>query len=286
MVANLKQVLSILIVSIFLTGSLVAQDDPPTAETSERIAAFQNIRDEWDESYAAFWKELGATKPGPDRDKLLAGAPRRRDFVARAMELVDEVPDDAAAAKVLAWCLSNGEDTLVVKRCKELIVKHHSNSEAMGALCLRLSSRLSKSTFESLENTLSTATLPLVRANARQAIVIQLRKWIASVRYINSLKSDRQIENYEKRAGAEHVTWIRSLREKDLQTRLESELETLIENHPGNIAKWAESTLYEVRYVSVGKTAVETSGKDSDDKAFKLSDYRGKVVVLYFWGST
>lgn len=34
----------------------------------------------------------------------------------------------------------------------------------------------------------------------------------------------------------------------------------------------------------VGEQAPEISGEDVDGKAFKLSDYRGKVVVLDFWG--
>jgi thiol-disulfide isomerase/thioredoxin len=36
---------------------------------------------------------------------------------------------------------------------------------------------------------------------------------------------------------------------------------------------------------SVGKTAKEIVSEDIDGKKFKLSDFKGKVVVLYFWGS-
>lgn len=36
---------------------------------------------------------------------------------------------------------------------------------------------------------------------------------------------------------------------------------------------------------AVGKTAPEISGEDIDGKSFKLSDYRGKVVLLDFWGN-
>jgi hypothetical protein len=35
---------------------------------------------------------------------------------------------------------------------------------------------------------------------------------------------------------------------------------------------------------AIGKTAPEIEGKDVDGKKFKLSEYRGKVVVLDFWG--
>ncbi len=38
--------------------------------------------------------------------------------------------------------------------------------------------------------------------------------------------------------------------------------------------------------MSPGKKTPETAGTDSDGRAFKLSDYRGKVVLLNFWFST
>jgi cytochrome oxidase Cu insertion factor (SCO1/SenC/PrrC family) len=34
----------------------------------------------------------------------------------------------------------------------------------------------------------------------------------------------------------------------------------------------------------VGQEAPEIEGEDIDGKQFKLSDYRGKVVLLDFWG--
>jgi hypothetical protein len=37
--------------------------------------------------------------------------------------------------------------------------------------------------------------------------------------------------------------------------------------------------------VDVPYPAPEISGADIDGKPFKLSDYRGKVVVLDFWGN-
>jgi hypothetical protein len=46
----------------------------------------------------------------------------------------------------------------------------------------------------------------------------------------------------------------------------------------------AKTTLYEIRNLRVGKTVPEIEGEDVDGAKFKISDYRGKVVMLDFWG--
>jgi peroxiredoxin len=57
-----------------------------------------------------------------------------------------------------------------------------------------------------------------------------------------------------------------------------------VDGNRGGLGKAAAAELFEVRRLGVGKTAPEIEGKDGDGKHFKLSDYRGKVVVLDFWG--
>ena len=36
---------------------------------------------------------------------------------------------------------------------------------------------------------------------------------------------------------------------------------------------------------AIGKPAPEIEGEDIDGQRFKLSDYRGKVILLDFWGN-
>ena len=46
----------------------------------------------------------------------------------------------------------------------------------------------------------------------------------------------------------------------------------------------AKAVLFEMRNLRVGKTVPDIEGEDVDGVKFKLSDYRGKVVMLDFWG--
>jgi AhpC/TSA family len=57
-----------------------------------------------------------------------------------------------------------------------------------------------------------------------------------------------------------------------------------VDNHrPGGLGKWSEAELYALHNLIVGKVAPEIEDRDGEGKAFKLSDYRGKVVLLQFW---
>jgi len=52
----------------------------------------------------------------------------------------------------------------------------------------------------------------------------------------------------------------------------------------GSFLACLSNALLAAEEVTLGKPAPEIDGKDIDGKAFKLSDHRGKVVLLTFWG--
>jgi thiol-disulfide isomerase/thioredoxin len=52
----------------------------------------------------------------------------------------------------------------------------------------------------------------------------------------------------------------------------------------GYLGALAEAELYEFEHLAVGMVAPEIEGVDEDGVPFKLSDYRGKVVAIDFWG--
>ena len=51
----------------------------------------------------------------------------------------------------------------------------------------------------------------------------------------------------------------------------------------GTVGERAKAELFEIRNLRIGKEAPDIEGEDQDGKPFKLSDYRGKVVLLDFW---
>ncbi|HEX5135393.1 MAG TPA: hypothetical protein VFY93_00345 [Planctomycetota bacterium] len=52
----------------------------------------------------------------------------------------------------------------------------------------------------------------------------------------------------------------------------------------GTLGARADGGIFEIEHLGIGKTAPEIEGEDLDGKPMKLSDFKGKVVVLDFWG--
>jgi hypothetical protein len=51
----------------------------------------------------------------------------------------------------------------------------------------------------------------------------------------------------------------------------------------GTVGDNANMELFAIRHLAVGTEAADIEGPDQNGVVFKLSDYRGKVVLLYFW---
>jgi thiol-disulfide isomerase/thioredoxin len=78
---------------------------------------------------------------------------------------------------------------------------------------------------------------------------------------------------YEKSPKAEHKALL-----------LKSQRQ-LAELHPTTIeGKRAKGAVFQAEHLQIGMTAPDVSTTDVDGAAFKLSDYRGKVVAIVFWG--
>jgi hypothetical protein len=94
-------------------------------------------------------------------------------------------------------------------------------------------------------------------------------------------------------AGLFGKEYLQDLRRQD-RARAIREAEALLERAAkqygdvkipdgGTVGEKAKAELFESRYLRVGKVAPDIRGVDQDGKRFKLSDYRGKVVLLDFW---
>lgn len=89
--------------------------------------------------------------------------------------------------------------------------------------------------------------------------------------------------------GNDYLQQLRSLGQAKLSGRIEKLFVRAAKEFPdvkfrdSTVGEWAKLELHDIRHLGIGKVAPEIAGKDQNGTEFRLSDYRGKVVLLYFW---
>jgi hypothetical protein len=208
-----------------------------------------------------------------DRVVVLIGEMPLKDLVARIgrsrlghAKLMDAVlqraekdAKDPQAGDLLAAVASNGRYSDVGPKAARLLVEKFPDHPAVERVCLAAADMPGGE--ELLRQVLEKDPKPKVKA----AATLGLGKAIAEK--VDRL-GDKPAEADKLAAEAEkHLIAAAELYKDDAARK-----------------KDAENELRVIRTLRVGKEAPDINGPDLDGKDFKLSDYRGKVVLLDFWG--
>jgi hypothetical protein len=112
----------------------------------------------------------------------------------------------------------------------------------------------------------------------------QLRALIAKTQ-------DKELLGQANLALGQHLAkrYQQAFQKKDAgASKIAKEAETVLEQTGKDYAALntqVKDALFDLTKLAVGRTAMEIEAEDLDGKQFKLSDYRGKVVVIDFWGN-
>jgi hypothetical protein len=225
-----------------------AADPPPANEI------FAQISKEFDAAQAAFMEEYRAAKDDAARAKLVEEKyPRPSKYAPRVVAFVDRNPDDPAAVDALVWLATRADGPDALKPALERLSRHHLKSEKIGPVCQRLGYNTDASAQAFLAKVMEGSPHRDVRGTACFAMGQSL---------LNANKGPEAEKRFEE------------VVEKYAD----------VQGGRGTLGESAKSQLFEARNLVTGKVAPEIEGEDVEGVRFKLSDYRGKVVVLDFWG--
>jgi hypothetical protein len=96
--------------------------------------------------------------------------------------------------------------------------------------------------------------------------------WVEASGYLATLRREKLSEEAAKRLD-------------ELMALLRTDYKDELDSKGRRFGDVVEGKLRQMNDLVVGKVAPEIEGKDLDGAPFKLSDYRGKIVVLDFWGN-
>ena len=246
--------------------------------------------------YAAIQKAMGDNK-NPSREEWqkiqeTVKEPDSKAYLAPAQQLLDEDKTDLTAFKTIQWMMNNARDPESTKTAVALLEKHHMERPEMADMCDMLAQGDGSALLPKL---LASSPHLDVRGRACFAMAEGLKNDIQNAADIKS-QSQAELDSMKSWLGAERFAALSKLDVQATQKQIEELYDRVakefadVKLYAGSkrettLGKLAAAELNEIHNLAVGKTTPEIEGVDLDSVAFKLSDYRGKVVLLDFWGN-
>jgi hypothetical protein len=240
---------------------------------------------------AANASQKEASAPAARFRKLLddyEGGAKAPELAGGFLELAEQHPSDPVAIDSLIWVLTKLRLRPEATRSLELMERDHLNNEQFGAACRHVARTPSVAAEKLLRTATEKSRSEKVRGQACRQLAFLLDQQ-ASV--VDQLKkepesADRVLQFY----GAEYGKHLKSLDREQLEKKREQHYELMLTSFAdvttsdGTLGEIADKALFRIRHLSIGRVAPEIEGEDIFGKTFKLSEHRGKVVVLSFWG--
>jgi hypothetical protein len=265
----------------------------------------QERRDTPAEQYKALVKEQvaaaasGRVLSDAERMQFMGTTYRRWNEIAlRLVDLAERNSDDPIAVDALVravWFVNSnpwpveltGPDDARSKAFA-LLQREQIRSDKLGPICQRIAYGFCEEYETFLRAVLEKNPSHDVQGQACLALAQYLNHRLQRLDLIEG-----QPELTREFEGLFGKAYLAALRRQD-RTRTAGEAEALFElaeskygdaklPEGGKVGEKARADLFEIRHLAVGKEAPDTEGEDQDGKRFKLSDYRGKVVLLDFW---
>lgn len=237
-----------------------------TAEEVPNIAAeFEAIEKGYEAALQAFFKPLSDAKTQEEQTKVEIDWTKHplKEWLPKAQDLAERAKGTEAAVPVLAWILTHAAET--GDPPKEL---HENTLQTL--LDCHLSSPLLDQVPEPLHHY---CAWTLGRPRVEEALATIVEK--------SPHASVRAAALYH---AAVLLTEDPDSTEDD-RARAKGQFERLVKEFGDTgWAKLASGYVFDLENLQIGKTVPDFEAADVDGAKFKLSDFRGKVVVVKFWG--
>jgi len=278
------------LIAVLLVGA-TSRSEPP-AKPVEIKKQFLAILGEYRLAKEEFVRKYKSVD-GPEAQKLAADNTKRsKDVANRVLRLAQTAPEDPATCDVLTWIVTEPLGMISKEReaAFDLLRIHHVKSNGLIPAIKRANSF--GRDFEAAESFLR-AVVELnpdreVSGQARLSLAMLLKELALAATYLS--QHPDAVKEHDPLLNAHAVDRLRSRKPEVWESEAENLLEAILDRYHDvqdgenkSLGDWAGHELFEIRHLAIGKVAPEIVGEDIDGKPMKLSDYRGKVVVLNFW---
>jgi thiol-disulfide isomerase/thioredoxin len=237
---------------------------------ADLLAALQS---EFDTAQAKYERLTSNALTVAEKKRAARSKPDFPAFAERVLKLAGEVPNTPAAVEVIIWVVETGSTVARTDPPARLVV-----NQAL----TRLEKVLDRPDFGNACRVLarhpSDRGDKLLKAAAAAHNVVDVRGLSA---YALGLSLAQQAE--AAKAGTE--LQARLIREAEDQLEKVAKEFDQVPYQDTTLGASARRKLYQIRSLSVGRKAREIAAATLDGKPMALSQYRGKVTLVFFWAS-
>lgn len=266
---------------------------------------------EYQEKEDGFRNAVREAKTAEARKALQDGRANPASYAGALLQLAEMAPGTPAAEEALIWIVTHLAYGSMEERAKEMIARDHIRSDKIEPLFRDMKPNMVGS--EATERLIREALAKNPDRKIRGLACYQLGRFLdtqASFIRLGRIFDPEQLKAQgapiqKESWGYDYQERLNKLDIKSLEQEAASLYERVIEEFadillpnpfpqptgdqllPGRPATYGDAArryLHELRDLGFGRPAPEIEGVDLDGKPMKLSDYRGKVVALYFCG--
>ena len=247
------------------------------------------------EDYEALGKQFDAAmlelrtlvKNAESKDKqveLLATKNPGPTFARKYFELAKKYPDTKVAVNSILFAVgqTKGEQK---NEAMSYLIQNYPNKVRLDKMAESFKTEVPSPEIETWYQLMcEKAEKPAIRAS----VMFDYAKYVSQIPTFQKTLAINPV--IAGRLPKAQLDYINATRTDEQNKKVAAYLQSVIDEH-GDLKKGrstygdlAKRELYDLLNLQVGQKAPEIEGEDLDGIPFKLSDYRGKVVMLDFWG--
>lgn len=280
------------------TQTTPAKPTLPKGTPAEQVAT---LIKQHEQAMTAFRKLFEAAQTEEEQEKLDPLYPEPNGYAKLLVQIAEQNPKDPAAVDALLWVVRNdspqpaGAETPFA-RAKGILIRDHLKNPTIGPLCLVLRWDFKDpEAVAIIRRVLEGNANKNAQAQAAFALAKLLRERAGWARTLHKAEP-KVLARLAKNFGNDNLDALKRGDAAALEKEAENLLERITKDkdfadtaiHYGDsqvkLGALADRELFQIRHLQPGKPAPEIVGEDIDGKPMKLSDFRGRVVLLDFWG--
>ena len=245
--------MSMVLGALVLPMTALAQEGDQSSDAAKELQALQQ---EYSKEMASFMQEYNAAETAEAKSALLNSSYPAPAYAEKFAEFAEKHPKTDAAMTALLFVMQNSRDAEAQAKALETVKSDHMESKGIANV---ISSWMYDPSKEGL---------------IREILQVNPHREAKGVALYVLAKQKMRGAGGDEAVQAEATAMLQQAAEEygDVPMRGRT------------LKEVAAGDLFEATRLQIGMEAPDITGDDIDGVEFKLSDYRGKVVVLDFWG--